>query len=85
MEIHDLPRGQLACAPLQLGGIVLSAEFNPAGNRLVTVPLEAVDGLAVLADGMRGIRGEVRRATRSMFGQFVSVSPCPTCAGARAF
>jgi molecular chaperone DnaJ len=25
--------------------------------------------------------GEVRRATRSVFGQFVSVSPCPTCAG----
>ena len=24
--------------------------------------------------------GEVRRAARSMFGQFVSVSPCPTCA-----
>ncbi len=25
--------------------------------------------------------GEVRRAARSMFGQFVSVSPCPGCAG----
>ncbi|HXG45447.1 MAG TPA: molecular chaperone DnaJ [Gemmatimonadales bacterium] len=25
--------------------------------------------------------GEVRRAARSMFGQFVSVSPCPICAG----
>jgi molecular chaperone DnaJ len=25
--------------------------------------------------------GEVRRATRSMFGQFVSVQPCPTCGG----
>jgi len=25
--------------------------------------------------------GEVRRATRSVFGQFVSVSPCPTCSG----
>ncbi|MEZ4589054.1 MAG: molecular chaperone DnaJ [Gemmatimonadales bacterium] len=25
--------------------------------------------------------GEVRRATRSMFGQFVSVAPCPTCHG----
>jgi molecular chaperone DnaJ len=25
--------------------------------------------------------GEVRRSARSMFGQFVSVSPCPTCAG----
>lgn len=28
-----------------------------------------------------GGSGEVRRATRSVFGQFVSVSPCPTCAG----
>jgi molecular chaperone DnaJ len=28
-----------------------------------------------------GGAGEVRRAARSMFGQFVSVSPCPTCAG----
>ena len=25
--------------------------------------------------------GEVRRATRSLFGQFVSVAPCPTCSG----
>ena len=28
-----------------------------------------------------GGSGEVRRAARSMFGQFVSVAPCPTCAG----
>ena len=28
-----------------------------------------------------GGSGEVRRAARSMFGQFVSVSPCPTCPG----
>ena len=25
--------------------------------------------------------GEIRRATRSMFGQFISVAPCPTCGG----
>ena len=25
--------------------------------------------------------GEVRRAARSMFGQFVQVGPCPTCQG----
>jgi molecular chaperone DnaJ len=25
--------------------------------------------------------GEVRRAARSMFGQFISVAPCPTCSG----
>jgi molecular chaperone DnaJ len=31
--------------------------------------------------GTCGGTGEVRRATRSVFGQFVSVSPCPTCAG----
>jgi molecular chaperone DnaJ len=28
-----------------------------------------------------GGSGEVRRAARSMFGQFVSVSPCPACGG----
>lgn len=28
-----------------------------------------------------GGSGEVRRATRSVFGQFVSVSPCPSCGG----
>ncbi len=31
--------------------------------------------------GTCGGTGEVRRAARSMFGQFVSVSPCPACAG----
>jgi molecular chaperone DnaJ len=31
--------------------------------------------------GTCGGTGEVRRAAQSMFGQFVSVSPCPTCAG----
>ena len=31
--------------------------------------------------GTCGGTGEVRRAAHSMFGQFVSVSPCPTCAG----
>ncbi len=28
-----------------------------------------------------GGAGEVRRATRSVFGQFVAVAPCPSCAG----
>jgi molecular chaperone DnaJ len=28
-----------------------------------------------------GGSGEVRRATRSVFGQFVAVSPCPSCGG----
>jgi molecular chaperone DnaJ len=30
---------------------------------------------------MCGGSGEVRRAQRSFFGQFVSVAPCPSCAG----
>lgn len=28
-----------------------------------------------------GGRGQVQRATQSVFGQFVSVAPCPTCGG----
>lgn len=31
--------------------------------------------------GTCGGSGEVRRAARSVFGQFVQVAPCPTCAG----
>jgi molecular chaperone DnaJ len=31
--------------------------------------------------GTCGGSGEVRRSARSMFGQFISVSPCPTCGG----
>ena len=31
--------------------------------------------------GMCGGSGEVRRQAQSLFGQFLTVSPCPTCAG----
>ena len=31
--------------------------------------------------GTCGGAGEVRRQAQSLFGQFISVSPCPTCAG----
>ena len=38
-------------------------------------------GSRPVACGACGGTGEVRRAARSMFGQFVSVSPCATCSG----
>src|SRR5216117_1158617 len=41
----------------------------------------AADGARPTTCGTCGGTGEVRRAARSMFGQFVSVSPCPSCAG----
>ena len=41
----------------------------------------AEPGRAATKCGTCGGSGEVRRAARSMFGQFVSVSPCPSCAG----
>jgi len=41
----------------------------------------AQDGARPTPCGTCGGTGEVRRAARSMFGQFVSVSPCPSCAG----
>jgi molecular chaperone DnaJ len=41
----------------------------------------AKQGSKATTCGTCGGTGEVRRAAQSMFGQFVSVSPCPTCAG----
>jgi molecular chaperone DnaJ len=41
----------------------------------------AAKGTGPIACTTCGGSGEVRRATRSIFGQFVSVQPCPTCAG----
>ncbi|MGH7539107.1 MAG: molecular chaperone DnaJ [Gemmatimonadales bacterium] len=41
----------------------------------------AKPGSKATSCGTCGGSGEVRRAAQSMFGQFVSVSPCPTCAG----
>jgi molecular chaperone DnaJ len=41
----------------------------------------AAEGTKPVTCGTCGGNGEVRRATRSVFGQFVSVSPCPTCNG----
>jgi molecular chaperone DnaJ len=41
----------------------------------------AKSGTRSIPCGTCGGTGEVRRAAHSMFGQFVSVSPCPTCAG----
>lgn len=38
-------------------------------------------GAGTTSCGTCGGSGEVRRATRSVFGQFVAVSPCPTCGG----
>ncbi|MBA2627265.1 MAG: molecular chaperone DnaJ [Gemmatimonadales bacterium] len=41
----------------------------------------AKDGTKATACTTCNGSGEVRRAARSVFGQFISVSPCPTCAG----
>ena len=41
----------------------------------------AQDGARPTTCATCGGTGEVRRAARSVFGQFVSVSPCPGCAG----
>lgn len=41
----------------------------------------AAKGTKPTTCGTCGGSGEVRRAARSMFGQFVQVGPCPTCRG----
>ncbi|MBI4541901.1 MAG: molecular chaperone DnaJ [Gemmatimonadetes bacterium] len=53
----------------------------------VLVPCETCGGSGAKAGtrptgcGQCGGTGQVRRAQRSVFGQFVSVSPCPACGG----
>jgi molecular chaperone DnaJ len=41
----------------------------------------ARSGTQPVACGTCGGTGEVRRQAQSLFGQFLTVSPCPTCAG----
>ena len=41
----------------------------------------AQKGTSAAACGTCAGHGEVRRAARSVFGQFVQVAPCPTCGG----
>jgi len=41
----------------------------------------AKPGTAPVKCGTCGGSGEVRRQAQSLFGQFLTVSPCPTCAG----
>jgi len=41
----------------------------------------AAEGTKPVTCSTCGGSGEVRRATRSVFGQFVSVAPCPSCGG----
>src|SRR6266566_2293513 len=59
-------------------------ELHRGQDLKVTLKLSltgAAPGSKATSCGTCAGTGEVRRAARSMFGQFVSVSPCPSCAG----
>jgi len=80
-------RGQDIRVTLRLGLADVASGANRTIKLRTLVQCERCGGSGS-AQGTRPVpcgtcngSGEVRRATRSMFGQFVSVSPCPTCAG----
>jgi len=84
---RDPNRGQdiRVTVKLSLQEVALGAKRNV---RLKTfVPCDACSGTGAgkgtrpVACSTCGGSGEVRRAARSMFGQFVQVGPCPTCHG----
>lgn len=83
----DVRRGQDIRVTLRLGLADVASGVNRTIKLRTLVPCErcggtgAAPGTRPIPCGTCGGSGEVRRATRSMFGQFVSVSPCPTCAG----
>jgi molecular chaperone DnaJ len=84
---RDPSRGQdiRVTVKLSLQEVALGAKRNVRLNTLVGC--EACKGTGA-GNGTRPAvcqtcsgSGEVRRAARSMFGQFVQVAPCPTCHG----
>lgn len=83
----DVRRGQDIRVTLRLTLADVAAGANRTIKLKTVVPCQSCSGTGAAAGsrastcGTCGGSGEVRRATRSMFGQFVSVSPCPTCAG----
>ena len=84
---RDPTRGQdiRVTVKLSLQEVALGAKRNVRLKTLV--PCDAC-GATGSGQGTRPVQcsmcsgsGEVRRAARSMFGQFVQVAPCPTCHG----
>lgn len=84
---RDPNRGQdiQVAVKLSLQEVALGAKRNVRLKTLV--PCAACAGTGA-GNGTRPVTcsncngsGEVRRAARSMFGQFVQVGPCPTCRG----
>src|SRR5919201_479509 len=78
-------------ADVRFTGPLTLAEVATGAEKSVTVKLldpcdrcggnGAEPGSRPQRCGTCGGTGEVRRAQRSFFGQFVSVAPCPTCGG----
>jgi len=83
----DTRRGQDVRVTVKIGladvaaGVKKSVRFKAPERCTVCQGTGAKPGTKPASCSTCGGSGEVRRAARSMFGQFVSVSPCPTCAG----
>jgi molecular chaperone DnaJ len=83
----DTRRGQDVRVTVKLSlaevatGVKKTVRFKAPDKCTVCDGTGARPGTKPTPCGTCGGSGEVRRAARSMFGQFVSVSPCPTCAG----
>ena len=84
---RDTRRGQDIRVTVKLsladvaGGIKKTVRFKAPDRCATCHGSGAKPGTKPVTCTTCGGSGEVRRAARSMFGQFVSVSPCPTCAG----
>jgi molecular chaperone DnaJ len=84
---QDHRRGQDVRVTLKLSlaevatGVKKSVRLKTLDRCAVCNGSGAKDGTKPTTCTTCGGSGEVRRQARSMFGQFVSVSPCPTCAG----
>jgi molecular chaperone DnaJ len=78
---HDIKVGLKLTLAEVASGTTKTVRIKSLESCPVCVGTGAKAGTRPVPCGTCGGSGEVRRQAQSLFGQFLTVSPCPTCAG----
>ena len=78
---HDIKVGLKLTLAEVATGTTKTVRLKTLDSCPVCAGIGAKPGTQAMKCGTCGGSGEVRRQAQSLFGQFLTVSPCPTCAG----
>ncbi|HYX81100.1 MAG TPA: molecular chaperone DnaJ [Gemmatimonadales bacterium] len=78
---HDIKVGLKLTLAEVATGTTKTVRIKTLDSCPVCAGIGAKPGTQAMKCGTCGGSGEVRRQAQSLFGQFLTVSPCPTCAG----